>query len=278
MIPVPGHIVEVSWLYAHLNQENLLVFDATIPKVGQQWSDIPASGFIPGAMALDLKNDFSDLNSSLPNTLVSPEDFQKKAQALGIQQTSCLVVYDRHGVYSSPRAWWMFKTMGFDNIAVLNGGLPEWISQGHSLVQQPTAPSSVGDFKVNFRDRWFFSKEKLRSHLTAQSVQIIDARAEERFLGRVPEPRKGLRSGHIPTSKNIPFTKVVEGSKLATFETLQQVFNTVLPSDKPAVFSCGSGITASILALAAAYATKNEVAVYDGSWTEWGSDHQLPIA
>ncbi|WP_313376427.1 sulfurtransferase, partial [Chishuiella sp.] len=184
----------------------------------------------------------------------------------GINKDSILICYDRWGVYSSPRVWWMFKVMGFNNVFVLNGGLPSWKQENYSITNNYILENKKGNFIADFQFDWYVNKEIMLNSIDDFSKTIIDARSEGRFRGIDPEPRKGLRSGNIPNSKNLFFENVLDGDKLKSKQELENIF------------SCGSGVTASILALAANFIGYDKVKVYDGSWSEWGADENLPIS
>ncbi|AUC81528.1 sulfurtransferase [Lacinutrix sp. Bg11-31] len=264
------NIVSVTWLNNHLQDENILVFDATISKVVGDISALSNSK-IPGSQFFDIKKKFSIANSSFPNTIPSAEQFEKNVQALGVNNDSIIVIYDDHGIYSSARAWWLFKTFGFNNVAVLDGGLPEWKAKDFSLEDKATNHShKKGNFKAIYKPNNVVYFESLEAISKDDNYKIIDARSSDRFNCIVAEPRVGLRSGIIPSSSNLPFNKVLDENKLKPKKELQTVFKNLAKKDQHLVFSCGSGITASVLALAATVAGYNN-SVYDGSWTEYGS-------
>lgn len=277
MLQVPDVIVETNWLNDHLNDSSLIILDATIKKVTSLDATASNHQQIKNAIFFDLKNTFSDQKSRLPNTVLTPETFQKEAQKLGINQESCIVVYDALGIYSSPRVWWLFKLMGFENIAVLNGGFPAWLEDNYPTDSERRKVTFLGDFEGKYNESLFSDKEKVKQSLYKDQTQIIDARGNDRFKGVVPEPREGLRSGHIPSSINTPYTDVLNGGKLKPKEELKEVFKSLKTKKNNPIFSCGSGITACILALASESIGIKNYSVYDGSWTEWGSDVNLPI-
>jgi len=266
-----SQLVSSAWLYKNLDAENLIILDASIKKVTCTAS-FSAEEWIPHTRYFDLKGKFSDTDAEFPTTIPSQEQFQKEARQLGVNSDSQIVVYDNKGIYSSARVWWLFKTFGFNAIAVLDGGLPEWKRCTYNTVSSlHTASYKNGNFSAQYRDDtmcYFDDISKISSD--AQSM-ILDARSEERFKSLVPEPRKGLRRGTIPNSKNLPYTSLLNGNCLKPENELKTIFETFEIEDKSLTFSCGSGITACILALAAEILDYKKITVYDGSWTEYGT-------
>lgn len=277
MLKVPNVIVDCNWLQEHLNDPKLIVLDATIPKVTANSEQTLDQDYIPFARFFDIKKTFSDTHAEFPNTMVSAVDFETKAQALGIRNDSCIVVYDQLGIYSAPRAWYMFRAMGFDNIAVLNGGLPEWKQHGFEVVSSMEQDFALGEFVAKPKDGSFVDHHFILNSLDEQQFQILDARSKGRFTGEAPEPRKGVKSGHIPTSLSLPYSSLVDGNVLKSTQKLQELFHTMNKGQKPMIFSCGTGITACVLALGAEISGYKNLQVYDGSWTEWGSLPNVPI-
>lgn len=278
MLKVPDVIVDCAWLKEHLRYDELIVLDATIPKVTVKPSEQPkGNNSIPNARFFDIKKIFSDQNASFPNTMLSAEDFQEKAQVLGISQDSCVVVYDDHGVYSSPRAWWMFRSMGFENIAVLNGGLPEWKRLGFEVSERSDTNHERGNFQSHKKEELFVDYDYVLGAIESREFRLLDARSKGRFIGESPEPREGVKSGHIPTAKSLPYSSLLDGHTLKAKENLRVLYQEVNKENQPMIFSCGTGITACVLALGAEIAGYQSNLVYDGSWTEWGSLPDLPI-
>ena len=278
MLVVPNAIVSCHWLSQHLNEANLVILNATIPKVTAKKEAVKTEDrSLATARFFDIKGTFSDAEAEFPNTMVSPETFEQEAQQLGINQDSCIVVYDDHGIYSSPRAWWMFKAMGFENIAVLDGGLPEWMEQGFETTSATAEKTSKGNFKTKPNSQLFVDFKHVLNSIEHHQNTILDARSAARFNGTAPEPRAGVRSGHIPSAKSLPYASLLDGTTLKNKEILQSLYQERNPENKPMIFSCGTGITACVLALGAEIAGYQNSLVYDGSWTEWGSLEQLPI-
>jgi len=278
MLQIPDVIVSADWLAEHLNHQDLIVLDATLPKVTEsKQKEMAFKGVIPNSIFFDIKGVFSDAKAQFPNTMLSIENFEIQVQKLGICQDSCIVVYDDHGVYSSPRAWFMFQSVGFKNIAVLDGGLPAWIKRGNQVaLHHQTAPKE-GNFMVKSSENIFYNSKQVLESVISNDRIIIDARSEKRFLGAAPEPRVGVRSGHIPSSKNLPYSYLLSANQLKSKEALTVLYKNINSENRSMIFSCGTGITACVLALGAGVAGYKDFVVYDGSWTEWGSIQELPI-
>jgi len=270
MLIIEEPLVSVEWLHKHLDAPNLIVLNGTIPKAVGNASELSTKQ-IPNARFFDIKKDFSDVNGQFPSTFPQEEQFQESARKLGINSDSAIVVYDDLGIYSSARVWWLFKAFGHDNIAVLDGGLPEWKKIGFDLEEKQNKEFLYGDFTANLRkDKMCFFDDIIEVS-ESNDKNILDARSEERFKCEVPEPRKGLRSGTIPNSKNLPYTSLLKDGKMKPKSELEYIFEAFGNKDSAYTFSCGSGITACVLALGAEIAARKNLTVYDGSWTEYGS-------
>ncbi len=270
-IEIKTPVVSAEWLNTHLQVENLLVFDASIPKVVGNTSEL-SEAQIPKTQFFDIKKAFSDASGAFPNTIPSETQFQTEARKLGINNDSAIVIYDDKGIYSSARVWWLFKVFGYTNIAILNGGLPEWQHQGFKTEPKQGYKKTLGNFVARFKPEYVVYFEDLETLSKQTNTLILDARASNRFNCEVPEPRAGLRSGTIPNSKNLPFANCLENGKLKDKNQLQNIFYTLIPdTNTNLVFTCGSGITACVLDLAATLADYKNTRVYDGSWTEYGS-------
>ena len=268
---------EIQDLKDHLNNPLIQFLDCSMDKVDKP---LPKSGiqYLPSAIFFDIEGSFSDHQSKLPHSLPSPGDFEKEMQNLGINQDTILVLYDRWGVYSSPRAWWMLKTMGAKEVYIINGGLPEWLKQKMPTQKSLKENVAKGNFKVDFKSEWFADKNYVLKHYKNTDINIVDARSKGRFSGLVSEPRKGLISGHIPHSINLPFQDVLEETKFKSKEDLKDIFKSHKITQHEQVFTCGSGVTASILAFANYYIGNSNTRVYDGSWAEWGiEEFNLPV-
>lgn len=271
-------IVSVNWLKENKNLENLILLDAS-PQENKSNLKTDFEGLsIPHSLHFDMKNVFVDKEHEISNMFPSPEKFEQECQHLGINKDSIIVVYDNLGIYTSPRVWWMFKTMGHENVAVLDGGLPEWINLGNDGVKAHHSPLHKGNFKANYLAEYIADAQFVLDQLNNKQTCILDARSKGRFYGKVPEPRENMESGHIPNSINLPFQQVLSNGKLRPKEELKEIVSQTNIDNKKLIFSCGSGITASILLLAFSQVTSNEKALYDGSWAEWGVPGKFPIS
>ena len=275
-LKITSPIVSVEWLYKNLEAQNVIILDATIQKVGTTNEIIKEKQQIPNAVFFDLQQVFLDKKGEYPNTIPTQEIFEKEVQKLGINKDSCIVVYDDLGVYSSPRVWWLFKVFGFENIAVLNGGLPEWIKNNLPVETPMKREVSKGNFKVVFNKELITETKEVVQALST-NIYILDARSKGRFYATSPEPRADLRGGHIPSSINLPHTELQFDNLMKTPEELEIIFSEINPKYQEMIFTCGSGITACILALGAEITGRKKYKVYDGSWTEWASRLELPI-
>lgn len=268
-------LVTVEWLETHLEDQDLIILDASLEKTAEGNPPEHANLHIPGSRFFDLENKFSDKSSPFPHTLPTAASFQKECRKLGINESSKIVVYDAMGIYSSARIWWMFHAMGHGEIAVLDGGLPAWVRKGLSTTQHFEQPVLEGDFKATLQKGYLYSYEDVLNNITNPSFTVIDARGKGRFDGTAPEPRKWLKSGSIPHSLNVPFKDVLQDGFFKNPEELQEIFQAVCPHDNTLVFSCGSGMTACITLLASRIAGRHATGIYDGSWTEWAERQNL---
>ena len=267
-------IVSSEWLKDNINDPDLILLDASqqtnINGSSSKFSQLQ----IPGARSIDLNGDFSDKSTHLPNMLPTPEQFEKAARNIGINNSSKIVVYDNLGVYTSPRVWWMFKAMGHENIAVLNGGLPDWIAKGYATELKKQMSYPYGDFSASLNSNAVKSFTCVQNNIEQKEYLLVDARSSGRFNGTSPEPREGILSGHIPNSVNLPFESVLDNGKFKSKDELITIFDKAKIDERPLIFSCGSGITACILLLASEIIGNKGNSVFDGSWTEWAEKTQ----
>ncbi len=264
-------IVSADWLQDHLSVSNLVILDATMDKVSESSSNGSVDIQIPNARFFDIKNKFSDTSNPFPNAVPSKEQFTQEGQNLGINKGSVIIVYDANGIYSSARAWWLFRAFGHDNVAVLDGGLPEWVRFNFKTEPKTEFAGIKGNFIATYNPEYFKFFNDVQSDMIDKNKLILDARSSDRFEGIVKEPREGLRSGAIPNSQNLPYTELLFQNKLKRKDELISIFDKFNNKEKNLIFSCGSGITACILALGADIAGHKNLSVYDGSWTEYGS-------
>ncbi|GAA4301994.1 sulfurtransferase [Aestuariibaculum suncheonense] len=258
--------VTVDWLYKRLDAENLVILDGTINKTFDAFQEQ-----IPNTRFFDIKNKFSEVGATFPSTFPSAEQFEREAQALGINNNSAIVVYDDKGIYSSARVWWLFKAFGHDNVAVLSGGFPSWNKVNYPTEAMTPYSGQAGDFIAELHPESMKFFEDMKNASANKTHTIIDARSQERFNCEEPEPREGLRMGTIPNSVNLPFTDLLQDGELKPTTEIEAMFSNLAEKNEPIIFSCGSGITACVLALGAELSGYKNISVYDGSWTEWGS-------
>ncbi|MEM7105695.1 MAG: sulfurtransferase [Bacteroidota bacterium] len=268
-------LVSVDWLQENINNKDLILLDASLEKTVSGEQSTNNHQTIPKARYFDLKGRFSDKTSTLPNTFPSQEQFEHECQKLGINQNSLIVVFDNRGIYSSPRVWWMFKTMGHEQVVVLDGGLKAWIQKGLSTEKRVSQTYEPGNFKANLQKASVKYFQDIKSNIDNPSFIVVDVRSEGRFNGTENEPRKHLESGHIPGSINLPYKSVLTNNQFKPKAELQEQFETRKLGDQDLVFSCGSGLTACIVLLASEIAFKKSRQVYDGSWTEWAEKNNL---
>ncbi|UGA55856.1 3-mercaptopyruvate sulfurtransferase [Vibrio sp. VB16] len=279
LFELSSSVVDVDWLKTHLNHPELTVIDASwfMPGIERDGRSEWQSERIPGALFFDFDTLICDLGSELPHMMPSADYFAEQVGLLGIANGTKIVVYDSHGLFSSPRVWWMFKAMGHNDVAVLNGGLPAWKAAGAPLDCSEPIALPTCRYQAQLCSEWQINIETLNTKTHLPEMAIIDARPAERFHGQQAEPRENVRSGHIPSSKNLPFPRLVENGYLKPISELKMMFADVCDDSQSLIFTCGSGVTACVLALAATQCNKQKLSVYDGSWTEWGSRHDFPI-
>ncbi|KXK14194.1 MAG: rhodanese domain-containing protein [Chloroflexi bacterium OLB14] len=272
-IKISNSLVSVQWLKENFSAENLIILDADMKPVTPVAGGVGESIYIPNSLRFDYDNHIKDMNTTLPHMMPTPEFFQDEIQKLGINQNSAIIVYDHVGIYASPRAWWMFRAMGHENVAVLDGGLPAWINAGYKTASTLNpVPVKRGDFLSTPQADAFVDSSYMLKRLHDSNVTIFDARAKGRFDGLEPEPRPHMKRGHIPNAVNIPFASVLESGKMKSTSELQTMFEKYKENQK--IFYCGTGVTASIVALAAHQAGYENFSVYDGSWAEWGMEKE----
>jgi len=276
----PKTLVSTDWLAAHLKDPDLRIFDASwyLPDAGRDAQAEYAAGHIPGARFFDI-DEISDARSELPHMAPPVEKFMSRMRAMGVGDGHQVVVYDGTGLFSAARVWWLFRLMGQKNIAVLDGGLPKWVADGHKLT---TTPPTIRDRHMTVKMESHRVRDVTDVARAAKlgDYSIIDARAPGRFKGEQPEPRAGMRSGHIPGSQNVFYKNLLKADNTMKGPSdLEAIFKAAgVDLSKPAITTCGSGVTAAILSLALERIGKTDHALYDGSWSEWGMYADLPIA
>ena len=266
-------LVSTDWLATHLNDANVKVVDASfkMPGVTPLPKDDYFKAHIPGAVFFDV-DAVSDQDNPLPHMFPGAEQFGRDVGALGIGNGDLVVVYDAGGWVAGPRAWWMFLCYGHSQVRLLDGGLKKWRAEGRPVDAGAVTPQPV-TFKAVFDARRVRSMQQMVANLASKTEQVIDARASDRFEGRVAEPRAGLRPGHIPGSRNVPYNQLFDPATgaMKPLDELRAAFSAAdVKLDAPIVTSCGSGVSAAVLTLALYRLGVENPALYDGSWSEWG--------
>ncbi|MBS0361151.1 MAG: 3-mercaptopyruvate sulfurtransferase [Proteobacteria bacterium] len=274
-------LVSTEWLAAHLADSNLVILDGSwhLPASGRHGSAEYETAHIPGALFFDI-DAVADTGDPLPHMLPTPEHFAAMVGAMGIGDGDRIVVYDSLGLFSAPRVWWTFKVMGARDVVILDGGLPKWQAEGRPVESGPARQRPARVFHPRFDPDAVRNLAAVRANLDTGAFQLVDARPAARFRGEAPEPRAGLRSGHMPGALNLPWSGLInpDGTMKSGGELRAAFLAADVDLDGPIVTSCGSGVSAALLALALARLGREDVAVYDGSWTEWGGRADTPIA
>lgn len=271
-------IVTSDWLAKELGSPDLRIVDASfyLPAQSRNADAEYAAGHIPGALRFD-HDKVADHSTDLPHMVPSPEAFAEAVGQMGIGEKDQIVIYDGPGIFSAPRAWWLFRTMGARNVYILDGGLDGWKAEGRPLQSEIPSPAP-GSFTPSFRPEKVVDIDTMKSIVETGSKQIADARSAGRFAATEQEPRQGLRCGHMPGARNLPAGSFSVSGKLKPLPELRKAMEDAgIDINQPVVTSCGSGITAAIITLALESLGNEDNALYDGSWTEWGSRADTPV-
>jgi len=275
----PKRLVSTAWLAAHLSNPDFRVLDASwyLPAMGRDARAEYEAAHIPGARYFDI-DEISDQRSDLPHMMPPAEKFVSRMRAMGVGDGHQVVVYDGMGIFSAARVWWMFRHMGKPDVAVLDGGFAKWQAEGREIEDMPPVLRER-HITVSRHAELVKDVTQVAAASKLGDPQILDARAPERFRGEAPEPREGLRAGHIPGSRNVPFTALLNGDgTMKPLEALRAVFEEAgVDLAKPVITSCGSGVTAAVINLALTRLGHADNALYDGSWSEWGAYESLKI-
>ncbi|WP_394762786.1 3-mercaptopyruvate sulfurtransferase [Phenylobacterium sp.] len=273
-------LVSTAWLAERLERPDLRILDGSwwMPAEGRSGHAEYLEAHIPGAVFFDI-DAIADRTVDLPHMLPTPEEFTAAAGRLGLSRDATIVTYDTFGIRAAARVWWTLRVMGFTRVFVLDGGLRTWRAEGRRLEAGETIPSPT-TLSPSFDASLVRTLNEVRALVTSHAEQIVDARGGPRFRGEVPEPRASLRSGHMPGARNVAFDGLLDADgRMKPAATLAAIFQGAgIDLDQPIVTTCGSGVTASVVALALARLGRDRAAVYDGSWTEWGGLADTPVA
>jgi thiosulfate/3-mercaptopyruvate sulfurtransferase len=276
-----GDLVSTEWLAAHLASPDIAILDASwhLPTAGRDAKAEFLERHIPGAQFFDI-DDVSDTTSPLPHMLPSPEKFASRMRKLGVGDGKRVIAYDSAGLFSAARCWWMFKVFGHQDVAVLDGGLRKWIAENRPLADGPALKPQERHFTPRFRTLMVRDLDEVAAALASGGAQVADARSGSRFRGEEPEPRPGVRPGHMPGARNVHYASLLNGDgTIKPPSELAAIFGSAgIDVSRPVITTCGSGVTAAILTLALTLLGAREHALYDGSWAEWGASPAAPVA